>query len=73
MDADKRILGFAGGASSMHYVVHMEEKLVHAPHKLTVKPAEKPIIRTAEAPTSTGSANSPSARNRSTDPDTQRR
>jgi hypothetical protein len=51
MEFDKRILGFAGGASSMHYVVHMEEKLVHAPHKLSVKPAEKPI-RTAEAPAS---------------------
>jgi hypothetical protein len=52
MAFDKRIVGFAGGASSMHYVVQMEEKLVHAPHKLTVKPAEKPIVRTAEAPAS---------------------
>jgi hypothetical protein len=50
MEIDKRILGFAGPTSSMHYVVRMEEKLVHAPHKLTVKPAEKPILRTAEAP-----------------------
>jgi hypothetical protein len=49
MEFDKRILGFAGATSSMHYVVRMEEKLVHAPHKIVAKPAEKPIVRTAEA------------------------
>jgi len=49
MEFDKRILGFAGATSSMHYVVRMEEKLVHAPHRIVTKPAEKPIVRTAEA------------------------
>jgi hypothetical protein len=48
MEIDKRILGFAGPTSSMHYVVRMDEKLVHAPHRLTVKPAEKPIARATE-------------------------
>jgi hypothetical protein len=73
MALDKRILGFAGGASSMHYVVQMEEKLVHAPHKLTVKPAEKPILRGA-ASTSPTSTSTPSTATKSgTDSAIQRR
>jgi hypothetical protein len=51
----------------------MEEKLVHAPHKLTVKPAEKPIIRTAEAPAPVENGNSQNTPNRSTEPNTVRR
>lgn len=31
MDVDKRILGFAGPTSSLHYVMRMEEKLVDSP------------------------------------------
>jgi len=43
MDIDKRILGFAGPTSSMHYVVRMEEKLVDAEPKVTVRtPASSP-------------------------------
>ena len=50
LEINKRILGFAGPTSSLHYVVGVEENLVHAPHKLSVKPADKPVVRTAEAP-----------------------
>ncbi len=39
MDVDRRILGFAGPASSMHYVMRMEERLAD---KSTTKPATKP-------------------------------
>jgi hypothetical protein len=50
MDIDKSILGFAGQASSMQYVMRMEEKLLFAPHKITAKPAEKPVAKVADAP-----------------------
>jgi hypothetical protein len=40
MDIDKRILGFAGPTSSMHYVVRMEEKLTKDEEpKVTARPA----------------------------------
>jgi hypothetical protein len=37
MDIDKRILGFAGPTSSMHYITRMEEKLNRAAPKATVR------------------------------------
>jgi hypothetical protein len=70
MDIDKRILGFAGPTSSMHYVVRMEEKLVHAPHRLTVKPAEKPIARATETAAKAPSAASGDAASQSSTPRT---
>jgi hypothetical protein len=51
MDIDKRILGFAGPTSSMHYIVRMEEKLlgdkpkVAAKQPSTTQPAAKPSPR----------------------------
>jgi hypothetical protein len=42
MDIDKTILGFAGPASSMNYVMRLEEKLLVAPAKVIAKPAEAP-------------------------------
>ena len=46
MDIDKRILGFAGPASSMHYVVRMEEKLMPGERNVvpTVEPKVEPKI-----------------------------
>ena len=38
MDVDKRVLGFAGATSSMHYVMRMEEKLVEKPTEVARKP-----------------------------------
>jgi hypothetical protein len=38
MEIDKRILGFAGPTSSMHYVMHLEEKLVSEPAEVASKP-----------------------------------
>jgi hypothetical protein len=38
MDVDKRVLGFAGATSSMHYVMRMEEKLVDKPTEVASKP-----------------------------------
>jgi hypothetical protein len=39
MDIDKRILGFAGPASSTHYIMRMEEKLLKADPQVTSRPA----------------------------------
>jgi len=39
MDIDKRILGFAGAASSMQYVMRMEEKLLDPQKKVAAKPS----------------------------------
>jgi hypothetical protein len=48
MDIDKRILGFAGPTSSMHYVTRMEEKIVTAKPEVAVKqPAPKKAKPTA--------------------------
>ena len=50
MDIDKRILGFAGPTSSMHYIVRMEEKLIAEP-KITFKqPAPKPAAKPSAEP-----------------------
>lgn len=38
-DADRRVIGFAGKASSMHYVSRMEEALLEPGEKLASKPA----------------------------------
>jgi hypothetical protein len=39
MEVDKRILGFAGPTSSMHYIMRMDEKLVDtAPPRAAVRP-----------------------------------
>jgi hypothetical protein len=38
MDVDKRVLGFAGATSSMHYVMRMEERLVEKPTEVASKP-----------------------------------
>jgi hypothetical protein len=46
MDVDKRIIGFAGGASSMHYIMKMEEKLI---------PGEKVAAKTKPTTTATTS------------------
>ncbi len=43
MDIDKRILGFAGPASSMQYVMHMEEKLLKTEPKVAAKPSLKTV------------------------------
>ncbi|MEM6656206.1 MAG: hypothetical protein AAF596_10405, partial [Planctomycetota bacterium] len=34
MDVDKRVLGFAGQTSSMHYVMRMKERLIPTPAKV---------------------------------------
>jgi hypothetical protein len=62
MDIDKRILGFAGPTSSMHYVMRMEEKLERKP-VVTMRP---PKSMPAKAATNTGSSrtNRPSRRTR---------
>jgi hypothetical protein len=41
MDIDKRILGFAGPTSSMHYIMRMEETLLAADAGVAAKPANK--------------------------------
>jgi hypothetical protein len=65
MEIDRRILGFAGPTSSMHYLMRMEEKLLFAPHKIAVKPAEKPITKLNDSETkgasSAATSNSPSS------------
>lgn len=38
MNVDKRVLGFAGATSSMHYVMQMGEKLVDKPTEVASKP-----------------------------------
>lgn len=38
MEVDKRILGFAGPTSSMHYVMRLEEKLADEPAEVASKP-----------------------------------
>lgn len=38
MDVDKRVLGFAGATSSMHYVMRMEEKLVEKAAEVARRP-----------------------------------
>lgn len=38
METDKRILGFAGPTSSMHYVMRLDEKLVDEPAEVAEKP-----------------------------------
>jgi hypothetical protein len=45
MEIDKRILGFAGPTSSMHYIVRMEEKLLEPPIKITAKPPISPAVK----------------------------
>lgn len=42
LDVDKRIIGFAGATSSLHYVMRMEERLLAEEPKLTAKPAPPP-------------------------------
>jgi hypothetical protein len=41
MDIDKRILGFAGPASSTHYIMRMEERLLKPDPKVTGRPAAR--------------------------------
>jgi hypothetical protein len=41
MDVDKRIIGFAGATSSLHYLMKMEEKLITEEAKVTAKPQPK--------------------------------
>jgi len=40
-EGNKRILGFAGGASSMHYRSHLEERILKPGEKLAKKPNKK--------------------------------
>ncbi len=47
MGVDKRILGFAGPASSMQYVMKMEEKLIPDGQKSVAKTANKSGTATA--------------------------
>ena len=56
MDIDKRVLGFAGSTSSMHYVVRMEEKLLNnAEPKISAKPpAPSPPPTTQSSPRRNG-------------------
>jgi hypothetical protein len=49
-EVDKRVLGFAGPTSSMHYVMRMEEKLSDAQVAVAKRPAAKgPVARTPVA------------------------
>lgn len=58
MDIDKRILGFAGPASRLQYVMKMEEKLLDPPQKVAAQPAKeapanRPAKTTASQPAKT--------------------
>jgi hypothetical protein len=62
MDIDKRILGFAGPTSSMHYVMRMEEKLrLPVPKVAAKRPANPPASR---APSTRATPNRAAARPR---------
>lgn len=63
MEIDKRILGFAGAASSMQYVMKMEEKLLNPPKKLAAEPpAPAPApARVSKAPNDGKATPGPSA------------
>ena len=52
-EVDKRVLGFAGPTSSMHYVMQMEEELADAPPKANAqpKPNASPTPRSASRTT----------------------
>ena len=52
MDIDKRILGFAGPTSSMHYIVRMEEKLLGEKQKVAVKQqaTKQPSVKPSTPP-----------------------
>jgi hypothetical protein len=47
MDIDRRILGFAGPTSSMHYIVRMEEKLLASPEKTATSATEAAPAKSA--------------------------
>jgi hypothetical protein len=59
-EVDKRILGFAGPTSSMHYIMRMEEKLTdekvarQPSRKQTQRSSSRPAQRTATGPTTKG-------------------
>jgi hypothetical protein len=52
MDIDKRILGFAGPTSSMHYITRMEEKLTTEAPKAAVR-RSLPNPYASESPSAT--------------------
>jgi len=47
-DADQRVLGFAGEASSMHYISRLEERLLKPGERLASKPRENDEARMTE-------------------------
>jgi hypothetical protein len=59
VEVDKRILGFAGPTSSMHYVMRMEEKLTD--EKVAKRPTRTPSQKSARRP-STRSARVPTGK-----------
>jgi hypothetical protein len=62
MEIDKRILGFAGPTSSMHYLMRMEEKAVDAPPQpVAGKPNQKRAASPARDIVSNETAATPDA------------
>lgn len=49
MEVDKRILGFAGPASSLHYIMRMEEKLLEPEAKVATKTTTKTATKTTSS------------------------
>ncbi len=47
-EADKRVLGFAGDTSSMHYVSRLEERLLKPGERLARKPPEQDGVRNTQ-------------------------
>ena len=41
-EVDKRVLGFAGATSSMHYLMQMKEELADSPPKANPQPPPNP-------------------------------
>jgi hypothetical protein len=68
MDIDKRILGFAGPTSSMHYVMRMEEKLdtTVTPKVTTARPAQPALPKSITRSTPPSSMREDRSSNRPT-------
>lgn len=56
-EVDKRILGFAGPTSSMHYVMSMEERLDDSPSKTATRPTNRRKV--SQKPTRSAGRTSP--------------